>query len=709
MRARNAPLEAVAAAGMAVVMLAAPAHAAQARGAQRDTITVTKLDALIVSVERSATRLATSIGAVSLLTREELRLAPVRTLAEAVQRAPGAAFVDRDGLGNDPQLMMRGFYGGGEAEYALLLLDGVPLNHVESGRIGWDLIPLSAVESIEIVRGGVSSAWGDAAMGGVIHVRTRREAAAGGRASLSVGQHGAVRAAGSLAGASSDRPLLLLGNYTRTDGFRAHARRETGNVHASGALTGNADGMLHWSTTHDWRDYDEPGPLAASDLAASRTQSAPFYQFDHVAERSHRVGLDGRAVRGSMQLRGVLGFEYRHADRVRTLPLAPSFADTQARDLTSRRVSGTVQLEMEELPLPGDDRLMLGMDASVTWLASSYYAVLSGSPAAYAESGGTRGGLAQRGSGSRAVLAGFFGYDVAVTPAVRFSAGGRLDWLRDGFEGDAPDPSPHESTTHLAFSPRLGANVRVLATARQRGHVHAGVTRSFKAPTPDQLFDQRRVPVPFPPFQTGFANAGLEPQDGTSLEAGFVHQADVVPGTLSTGLTLSVYDMRLRDELDFRLETLRYENIGRSRHRGAELGLEIDGPAGVHAFGNWAWQSATAQSGENAGQRLKAIPVHWLVAGTRAGGASGLAASLNITRAMRMVLDDANTSELPDWTRWDASVSWATRRARVLATVTNLLDATYSTTGYPDPAGSGVVYWFPAAGRTFEIGLDLAW
>jgi len=35
----------------------------------------------------------------------------------------------------------------------------------------------------------------------------------------------------------------------------------------------------------------------------------------------------------------------------------------------------------------------------------------------------------------------------------------------------------------------------------------------------------------------------------------------------------------------------------------------------------------------------------------------------------------------------------------------NLADSEYSTTGFVDPAGSGGVYFYPAAGRTLQAGL----
>ncbi|MCI0433207.1 MAG: TonB-dependent receptor [Gemmatimonadetes bacterium] len=695
-----------------IVILAsatAPAHAMQDRTVQSDSSTVTRLDALVVSIERTALPLRLATGAVTVLTREDLRGAPVRTLADAVQRAPGAAFFDRDGLGGDPQLVMRGFYGGGEAEYALLVLDGQPLNHLESGRIDWDLIPLSSIESIEIVRGGMSGAWGDAAIGGVIHVRTRSSGALGANASLSGGAHGTLRASGSYRGAVDGRSVMLFGHATRTDGFREHGRRAAAAVHIATRVAGTASRGVDVSTTHAWREFDDPGPLAEADAAVTRTASAPFYRFDHATERTHRLGLDGRTAGSAGRLSGSLNLERRRADQVRTLPLAPTFADTQNRVFTSWRAAAMTRLELDELSLPGEDDLVLGVDAALGWFDSEYYAFLAGAPDAYAGADATRGELDQRGSGTRAALGLFLGYGVAPAPAVRITAGARVDWLRDGFEAMAPDSAPRETATHVALSPRIGVNVRVLETRRQRAYVHAGATRSFKAPTPDQLFDLRRIPVPFPPFETGFANARLEPQYGTSIEVGLVHEADLVPGRLAGTLSASVYRMSLRDELDFSVETLRYENIGRSRHTGAEIGVAVRGPASLSAFANYTRQSATATSGENPGKRLKAIPLHWLVAGLAAGDAGGFMAGITLTRADRMFIDDANTRELPAWIRWDARVAWGAGPTRIFAHCTNLLDAKYSTTAFPDPAGTGIDYVYPAAGRTIEIGIGVEW
>lgn len=81
-----------------------------------------------------------------------------------------------------------------------------------------------------------------------------------------------------------------------------------------------------------------------------------------------------------------------------------------------------------------------------------------------------------------------------------------------------------------------------------------------------------------------------------------------------------------------------------------------------------------------------------------------------------MWLDDANTMRLPDWTRWDARVSWGVRgffcgacSTTVYADAYNLFDAEYSTTGFPDSADPSTIHYYPAAGRTLYVGVSRSW
>jgi outer membrane receptor protein involved in Fe transport len=285
-----------------------------------------------------------------------------------------------------------------------------------------------------------------------------------------------------------------------------------------------------------------------------------------------------------------------------------------------------------------------------------------------------------------------------------------VDWIQDRYEPRAPSTGAVTRATRVAFSPRAGANLRYADGARQTGHVYASAGRSFKAPTMDQLFDQRRTPVPFPPFAISTSNAALEAQYGTSVEAGAYHRVAVVSGLLDARFAVSAYQMDMKDELDFDLKSFRYVNLGQSRHRGVEAGVTLRGPLSTSAFANYTQQDATSRFGENSGRFLKAVPRRVLAAGLARTPADGLALAATATSVRDVFLDDANERRLDPYTRLDARASYPLPRGpRLSLNVQNLLGREYSTTGFPDPAGSGTMYLYPAAGRVVTVGLESRW
>ncbi|MDX1546629.1 MAG: TonB-dependent receptor [Rhodothermales bacterium] len=688
---------------LVVIPLAFAATAAAQQPARLDTTRVYELDAVVVTADRAAGRLASSTAAVSVLRGEVLEQRPARTLADVLEQTPGFAFLRLDGLGYAPQASVRGFYGGGEAEYVVVLLDGRPVNDLASGLVGWTELPMVGVEAVEVLRGGASSLYGDAAIGGVINLVTDRSGAPGGRLRLAGGSYGAFSGAASAQGRLGGRRATAYADAQRTDGFRDHAERVFANVGASVALLDGAR-TLTLSTRHHVSMADEPGPLRAAVAEDDPTVTSPFFRFDEAEERTHRLALDGTAALGErVAVEGALTGELRHADAIRTIPLSPDFADTKNRVLDARRLLGTAQMTVGGLPLSG--RLVAGVDASTGALDSRYFQFVTGGQEDYQQATGTRGPLDAEGTATRRAGAAFAQLDLQPTPRLRLSLGARLDALRDAFE---PEAGGEETTaTHSAFSPKAGANLRYVQTARHAGHVYANVGRSFKAPTLDQLFDRRTFPVPFPPFAVTISNAELVPQTGVHLEAGFYHRAEIAP-RLAAELSVAVYQIDMEDELDFSFEEFRTVNIAESRHRGVEAGLTLYLGEGVTAFGNYTLQNVTAENGPNEGNYVKAIPRDFVSAGLSARHRSGVGGAVTLRSAQRIVLDDANTIRLPGYTTVDARVSYRFAPLTLGLEAFNLFDAEYSTTGFPDPSGAEVVYLYPAAGRALRLALSVA-
>ena len=85
----------------------------------------------------------------------------------------------------------------------------------------------------------------------------------------------------------------------------------------------------------------------------------------------------------------------------------------------------------------------------------------------------------------------------------------------------------------------------------------------------------------------------------------------------------------------------------------------------------------------------------------------GATAGVTVTDVRGAWIDDANTMRLPGWTRVDARLAVPVRGVQVWAEAFNLLDRAYSTTGFPDAVAPSVVYYFPAAGRTLQVGVSV--
>lgn len=676
--------------------------------ARRDSVRAHKLDAVVVTAERASAPLAASAAAVTRLSAAELRRLPVATVAGALELVPGIAVLHSDALGDAPRLAIRGFYGGGETEYVTVLLDGVPLTGLATGQVNWDLVPLAALDAIEIVRGGASAAYGDAAVGGVVNLITRRPAGAGPWRAWRVegGELGTIRAGGASGGSVGGRAASLFGDLRGSDGYRAHERRGSGTLGGSIELLHGERGTLALSALEHRRTFDDPGPLTGTEFAASREAASPLFRFDRIEERVHRLTLDGsaRAFAGT-RLTGYLTGERSTSDGVRTVPLTAQFADAQAREVGSSRAIGSLQLERMGIFAGVANRLVIGADLSAGRLRSAYRPVVTGDSAAFAGASGDRGDVTARGRGTRTGVAGFASWEATPVEALRLTLGGRVDRIADRFTPEAPSTGDGFHSTHVAWSPRAGASLRWLNTATQTGHVYASAGRSFKAPTIDQLFDQRAIPIPFPPFSVSTSNPELDPQYGKSIEAGLYHLAALTP-SLRARLALSAYRIDMRDELDFDIAQFRYVNIGRSRHDGIEAGLSLDGARDMSASASYTLQDATSRNGDNSGKQLKAIPRDVWALSVARSPARGFGIAVTATTVRGVWLDDANTRRLDPYTRVDLRASYGLGAVRLTAGVRNLLDRSYATTGYPDPGGSGEMLLYPAARRVLTVGLE---
>ena len=676
-----------------------------AQGQQADTTEVTgTLDEVVVTANRSESLRSTSTAAVSVLQADRLRGMPGLTgLADVLRMMPGFAPLHIDGLGYDPQPVIRGFYGGGEAEYVIVLLNGQPLNVMETGLVNWNQIPIDAIGSVEVLRGGASSLFGDAAIGGIINVRTNDDAARRVSLSASFGSHGSYRGSAVVQRAVGRRMLRFFGNLDRTGGYRDHAGRLAASIGASADLFRKESVELSLSVTGHGRQYDVPGPLTQEQIRESRTQASPFFVLDQSDELAGQASINLRVnMPREVTLTGTLTGSLRQLEMIRTLPLSAEFADAKQREVDASRLYLTGQWIMPLLSGSIEDRLTIGTDLQLGAMENTWLDVATGPASAFAGHSGEAGDVSTQGEASRQAAAVYAQYDVNPTPAVRITAGARFDHITSEY---SPTGQSKTSSEHNAFSPKGGINVRYKSSRTQVGNWYANVGRSFKAPTLDQLYDQRLIPVPFPPFGISISNEDLRPQQGINLETGLYHRAVMASGNLTLDLTVSVYQMDMKDELDFQFDTFSYANISRSRHRGLEVGGRLDILMRSGLLLNYTLQDVTYRAGSYEGNYVKAVPRHFVNLSVSVPVLSRLGATAVVRSARKVWLDDANTVPLDAYSTIDVKIDYDLGRLGLELEAVNLLDDEYSTTGFLDPGGSDSVFLYPAAGRFFRLGI----
>lgn len=114
-------------------------------------------------------------ASVNLVGQRELRQRAIVTFDQALETVPGVSIYRAAGI-SVQSMSIRGssdVAGGGVGNRVLLLIDGRPALSSDSGGALWSLVPMNAVDHIEVLKGAFSSLYGSTAMGGVVNVITR--------------------------------------------------------------------------------------------------------------------------------------------------------------------------------------------------------------------------------------------------------------------------------------------------------------------------------------------------------------------------------------------------------------------------------------------------------------------------------------------------------------------------------------------------------
>jgi outer membrane receptor protein involved in Fe transport len=393
---------------------------------------------------------------------------------------------------------------------SLVLLDGVPLNDPFGGWVPWSLVPVDSLASAEIVPGGGASAWGNAALAGVIQLFSAQPLPGTGDAVVRAGDFGTRSVDVAQALPLGPGTLELRGGDFSTDGTILVAPAQRGPVDIAAASRHNLESAL-WRGNLG-RDVDVVVTLRRYD---EWRDNGTAYQQNTFDQLFGSVALSGRAS----------------SDETWSMTAYMEGQDSSQTfsSVNVARAAETPANNQFDVPTTA-----LGFASSTTWTDASRGSTTVGADARdirgetredYAYANGAYAD--QRFAGGRQTFAGFFAErSQSLGPSVHAVAGLRVDrWenseghLRNVVANSGSllleDLFPARTGTEL--SPSAGVNWQ----ANRELQFHVGAQRGFREPTLNELYRPFRVGN-----TTTLANAALATEHADTGEIGATWKHD---------------------------------------------------------------------------------------------------------------------------------------------------------------------------------------
>ena len=635
----------------------------------------TRLEPVVVTPTRLEQQAGDAPASVTVISREDVRQSASQTVDDLLRQVPGFSLFRRTssvvGHPTTQGLSLRGIGPSGTSR-ALVLLDGVPINDPFGGWVYWNRIPLQSIEQIEVVHGGGSSVWGNGALGGVVHILTRRPVERAAFFEASYGSHDTRNFDLLLTQAKGPLRLSLEGNYFDTGGYPIvkESRRGAIDIDATSRhstfngrveLVDSPDLSLFASGNYFDEDRGNGTPLQFN-----RTGAGAFATGGRL--RAGDFGELAAAVYGHFQeFRST--FSTQAADRnSETLALDQTVPSTSAGGYLqwSRRFGSHL------VASGGDIRWVDGETQEKVYVSGAF--------------------ARTRIAGGEQLIGGVFLQDVYTPhPAWELVGGIRGDYWESyhGTRRDTPPPAGSGIPASQTFSDidRILASPRIAALfhATSSTDVRASAYQGFRVPTLNELYRVFRVRN-----DVTVANEHLRPERLTGGELGVQQRWGPLEARV-TAFWNEVRDLVANVTLATPLPdcpagtTCRQrQNLDLSRIRGFESELELRLTREWRFVASYLFSDARVveapQQPTLEGNRLAQVPEHNATLGVRYTHPAIATVSATARYVGGQFEDDLNTLPLGSYVVLDLFVSRALARwAEVFVGVENLFGQTYST------------------------------
>ncbi len=634
--------------------------------------------AITVTASRIEQSVADVPANVTIIDREDIERSAAVTIDDLLRSVPGfSLFRRQSSLAAHPTtqgVSLRGIGPSGVSR-TLVLLDGIPMNDPFGGWVYWSKIPTELVARIEIVRGGGSSVWGNAAMGGVINIITldprrdsvRLRAAGGNRATADVQ---AVLGSG-----DDDGGVLVDGAWFNTQGYRLL------DENSRGAIDRRADSQ-----------HGSGGIHALRSIGPSTDARAVVRYFSE--DRGNGTRLTGNTTESFFAR---LGLQHRSSGGdsviVDTFVQSQRFdSDFSAQDTDRNGERPALdQFDVPSLSLGGAAKWSRRLTTTHTLTAGADYLWVDGKTNEDFRNLGA-GFTRRRLAGGRQHLGGLYVQDlIAASPRLDISMALRLDYWnaydgrrkeRDLADGALLVDDSFSTRDEWLVSPRVGA----VYDAGDRVSLRLSAYRGFRAPTVNELHRPFRVrnditeaDASLDPEKLWGAEGGIDLRfaNGRASATGYWNRVDDAIANVTVGNGPGTVDPCgfVPDGGVCRRRT----NLGHTRILGAELDGEWSLTDNLTAGASYLYANAEIESAPADrmldGNRIPQVPEHQATAWLSQHWPGDTTTSVEVRYVGEQFDDDTNLRSLGDYLTVSLAASKKLARGwEIFVGIENLFD-----------------------------------
>lgn len=626
---------------VASLLAASPAFAEIEQQAAQPDVTVSPVDGVVVTANRSAQPIERVGASVTVLNDETIRASQATNVAELLSRTPGISYTRNGGVGASSSLSIRG----AEGHHTVVLIDGVKLNDPSSTQGGFNFGNLLVGDTarIEVLRGAQSTLWGSQAIGGVVNIVTAAPTKPF-QASLDAeaGARGTAYVRGGVGIANDRLNLRLAASHYETDGFSAYATGTEADGYSNTGLSGRLNLKVTDTISLDLRSVYSDGK---NDFDAWNGDSS---EYGKTRELVAYAGLNIDLLDG--RFRNRIGLAY---------------TDTKRRNFSPETLVQPLTFDAK-----GENR---------RWEYQGTFAVLDTLTTTFGVES-ERAEMRTR-SPSAWDLDPAFGRGKADIDSVY----GQVQWtlapgltLTGGLRYD----------DHQQYGDNLLGQVAAAWVLNEQGTVlRASFGQGFRAPGLYELYSD-------------YGNLTLKPEEFDSWEIG-AEQRLFDRATVSAAYFNRQADNEIRynscgatpDPLCTVNGVSRwgyYSNLLKTEAQGVELIGRVDVSDRLNLSANYTWTDAKNASGAYDGKRLVRRPEHMANLAADYSWPVGLKTGVAVRYVGKTFTNDANTATLKDYALVDLRVSYPINdTVELYGRVENAFDEAYQTVLNYGTAGRG--------------------